>query len=319
MTCITRILVPTDFSANSEEALASAKMLAGRFGASLHLLHAVDEPFTAIAFASEMTSTLPLSLRDEMIHDAEQRITQRLPADQKAWFRGSTEIVCGRPIPAILDAERRLGADLIVIGTHGHTGLAHALLGSVADRVVRTAAAPVLTMRHGLAAGLSRILVPTDFSDTADDALDEAFLFADRFNAVLHLLHVVDDPFVTEGLPAARYADDAPEFRLAILRDAQRRLAHRAQAGPAGVPPVQIQVDVRFGHGAKAIAEYAAEQAIDLIVMGTHGRTGMAHLLLGSVAERLLRTAPCPVLTVRHPRVRHQARELAFDLAHIPA
>jgi nucleotide-binding universal stress UspA family protein len=147
MTCITRILVPTDFSANSEEALASAKMLAGRFGASLHLLHAVDEPFTAIAFASEMTSTLPLSLRDEMIHDAEQRITQRLPADQKAWFRGSTEIVCGRPIPAILDAERRLGADLIVIGTHGRRGLSRLVMGSDAEGVVREASVPVVLVR----------------------------------------------------------------------------------------------------------------------------------------------------------------------------
>ena len=123
MTGITRILVPTDFSTASDEAVASAKMLAGRFGASLHLVHAFDEPFTAIAFASELTSALPLPLRDELIRDSARRLEQQLPADQKVYFRGTTEIVSGRPAPTILKAAERLGADLIVMGSHGRTCL----------------------------------------------------------------------------------------------------------------------------------------------------------------------------------------------------
>jgi nucleotide-binding universal stress UspA family protein len=85
------------------------------------------------------------------------------------------------------------------------------------------------------------------------------------------------------------------------------------------MPPVPVQIDVRFGRPAQTIASYCAERDIDLIVMGTHGRSCFAHLLLGSVAERLLRCAPCPVLTVRHPEARKTATELVYDVAHIPA
>ena len=82
---------------------------------------------------------------------------------------------------------------------------------------------------------------------------------------------------------------------------------------------MRIDSEVLFGHGARTIAEYAAERGIDLIVIGTHGRTGFAHLLLGSVAERLVRTAPCPVLTVRHPEERKRKTEFEYDTAHLPA
>ena len=145
---------------------------------------------------------------------------------------------------------------------------------------------------------ISRILVPTDFSATADAALDYAYVLAERFGASIELLHVLDDPFVADGMAAEAYISESPVLRSAMLHDAQERLRHRASARE-GIP--HIETEVLFGHGARTIAEYAAERGADLIVMGTHGRTGFAHLLLGSVAERLVRTSPCPVLTVRHP------------------
>jgi nucleotide-binding universal stress UspA family protein len=103
-----------------------------------------------------------------------------------------------------------------------------------------------------------------------------------------------------------------------MLHDAQERLRHRAAREGR---QASIETEVLFGHGARTIAEYAAERGVDLIVMGTHGRTGFAHLLLGSVAERLVRTAPCPVLTVRNPleRQHHRRFELEYDVAHLPA
>ena len=143
---------------------------------------------------------------------------------------------------------------------------------------------------------ITRILVPTDFSATADAALDYAYVLAERFGAPIELLHVLDDPFVADGMAAEAYISEAPVLRSAMLREAQERLRHRATTRE-GV--TQIATEVLFGHGARTIAEYAAERGVDLIVMGTHGRTGFAHLLLGSVAERLVRTAPCPVLTVK--------------------
>jgi universal stress protein A len=163
---------------------------------------------------------------------------------------------------------------------------------------------------------ITSILVPTDFSDTADAALDYAFVIAARFGAAVHLLHVIDDPFVAGGLGAEAYIAEAPVLRSALLNDAQSRLAHRAVPRHAGAT---LDSEVLFGHGAKTIAEYAQERGVNLIVMGTHGRTGVAHLLLGSVAERLVRIAPCPVLTVRHPKARTHCPELVYDVEHLPA
>jgi universal stress protein A len=163
---------------------------------------------------------------------------------------------------------------------------------------------------------ITRILVPTDFSPTADAALDYAFGLAERFGASLQLLHVLEDPFIYEGISAEAYISEAPLTRAAMLEDARDRLAHRA--GPRQ-PQVPVETEVLFGHGARTIAEYAAERGIDLIVMGTHGRTGIAHVLLGSVAERLVRTAPCPVLTVRHHQAKGHRPALAYDVEHIPA
>jgi universal stress protein A len=163
---------------------------------------------------------------------------------------------------------------------------------------------------------ITRILVPTDFSPTADEALDYAFGLAERFGASLELLHVLDDPFVTDGMSAEAYITEAPMIRTAMLQDAREKLRHRAGSCEAGV---QVETEVLFGHGARTIAEYAAERGADLIVMGTHGRTGFAHLLVGSVAERLVRTAPCPVLTVRHPKAKKHREELVYDVDHLPA
>ena len=163
---------------------------------------------------------------------------------------------------------------------------------------------------------ITRILVPTDFSATADAALDYAYVLAERFGASIELLHVLDDPFVADGMAAEAYISEAPVLRSAMLREAQERLRHRVTPRE-GV--THIDTEVLFGHGARTIAEYAAERGVDLIVMGTHGRTGFAHLLLGSVAERLVRTAPCPVLTVRHPEAKGYRTELVYDVDHLPA
>jgi nucleotide-binding universal stress UspA family protein len=147
--------------------------------------------------------------------------------------------------------------------------------------------------------------------------MEYAFVVAERFGASVSLLHVLDDPFVMDGLSAEAYITEAPVLRTAMLNEAREKLAHRKTGGESGA--CQVETEVLFGHGARTIAEYAADRGINLIVMGTHGRTGFAHLLLGSVAERLVRTAPCPVLTVRHRDARRLGSDLVYDVEHLPA
>jgi len=140
-----------------------------------------------------------------------------------------------------------------------------------------------------------RILIPTDFSHTSDAALDYGCELARRFGAQLYLLHVIEEtPLGGNG--GESWLANVPGIRDRLVRDAQQRLAHRLTELAASVA---VQGEVIFGRPAETIVDYAAEQHVDVIVMGTHGRTGVAHLLLGSVAEKVMRLTPCPVLTVR--------------------
>ena len=143
----------------------------------------------------------------------------------------------------------------------------------------------------------TRILVPTDFSPTADAALEHARALARAFGAELHLVHVFEDPLLTGAVTAEAYVPAAPEVRAALMQEARERLAHRVRAGDADA--LKTTTEIITGSPATAIVDHAASAGASLIVMGTHGRGGVAHLLLGSVAERVVRAAPCPVLTVR--------------------
>lgn len=166
---------------------------------------------------------------------------------------------------------------------------------------------------------ITRILVPTDFSTTSDAALDFAKPIARTFGASLHLLHVFEDPILSGGFPEA-YAPMPPDTRAALIDDANSELTRRVSDEER--TRFNATTTVVSGFAALAIVEYAQEHDIDLIVMGTHGRTGVAHLLVGSVAERVVRLAPCPVLTVRADKrfvKQPQRADLPEKAAQLPA
>jgi universal stress protein A len=144
---------------------------------------------------------------------------------------------------------------------------------------------------------ITNILVPVDFSPHAEHAFTYAATLAERFGAKLALLYVVDDSFATGGWSSEIYVPNVPELMENLIADADRRLATlKASAAALGLT---AETAVIRGRPAHAIVEHAQNGGFDLIVMGTHGRTGMSHVVMGSVAERVLRKAPCPVLTVR--------------------
>jgi glycine betaine transporter len=144
---------------------------------------------------------------------------------------------------------------------------------------------------------ISRILVPVDFSAYSERALEYAIALAGRLGASLHLLHVVEDPIATGVWGGETVLPNLTELREELVDGAERQLVtYREAAERAGVPVVST---AQVGLPAISIVDHATSLGVDLIVMGTHGRTGMAHLVMGSVAERVLRQAPCPVLTIR--------------------
>jgi nucleotide-binding universal stress UspA family protein len=145
--------------------------------------------------------------------------------------------------------------------------------------------------------GIQRILVPTDFSPASDIALQYAMDMAGHLGARIHLVHVVDDASFAIAYPDGVYVPDVPELREQLVKEAtdelQKPVTRCAAAG------IMTTSEVLVGTPSKAIVQAAASQGSDLIVIGTHGRGALAHFILGSVAERVVRTAQCPVLTVR--------------------
>jgi universal stress protein A len=161
--------------------------------------------------------------------------------------------------------------------------------------------------------GVARILVATDFSETSALALDYARAMAGRFRASIHLLHVLDEPPTLPTLGSDMFAADVTAF-CATRHERARQHLQRLLTVEEGARFAATGA-VRTGRAADTICDVAIERGADLIVMGTHGRSGVAHLLLGSVAEKVVRLAPCAVLTVR-PDIAGSATTRGASLAH---
>jgi nucleotide-binding universal stress UspA family protein len=158
----------------------------------------------------------------------------------------------------------------------------------------------------------ARILVPVDFSPTSESAIEHAQELAARFDACIELLHIVEDPIASGAWELDASYLTIPELLDRFVEDAERRLGEvRSQLMDAGIT---VETHVVTGTPARGIVHVAQEDGCDLIVMGTHGRTGLSHMLMGSVAERVIRTAVCPVLTVRHrPSTSVEAKAVAIE------
>jgi universal stress protein A len=144
---------------------------------------------------------------------------------------------------------------------------------------------------------IHRILVPLDFSPASDRALAYAVALSTEFGAPLYLLHVIEDRLITGPWPSEVYLGELPKLREDLVKDAERRMRQCLESLAAD--GITATGEVLIGGPSHVIIEQAAEVNADLLVMGTHGRTGITHLLIGSVAERVIRHAPCPVFVVR--------------------
>ncbi len=212
----------------------------------------------------------------------------------------------GDPVGEILAYVEEAHSDLIAMTTHGRSGWKRWVLGSVAQTVLRRTSVPVLLVRApealpgyratgDMTMEMHHILAPTDFSEFSKKAIDYAFGLAQQFGAKLSLLHVIEMP----AFPVEGFVPPGPGATLLEDLERQARLDLAGLLPEAKAAKVEVVRLVVMGKPYREIVETAAAENVDLIVMATHGRTGLSHLLIGSVAERVVRTAPCPVLTLR--------------------
>lgn len=293
------ILFPTDFSRCADQALAHAVYLAEKYQAALHLLHVVtlfeDQPGILSNELAE-TETLVKKLEEKAESELQNVANTHRSDDMEIIIKQKRAISAA---PAILEYGSSNGIDLIVMGTQGRRGIGHLLLGSAAEEVVRLAECPVFTIRESEEVKpiklFERILVPLDFSDHSKKALTYAKDIADSYEANLQLLHVIEDTIH----PAYSLSGKSSIFDLVpgIEEDCRRRIEKLIQE--TGISKENTEVIVKGGQAAHDIIKFAKDNSSNLVVIATHGLTGIEHLLLGSVTEKVVRMAHCPVFTVK--------------------
>lgn len=278
------ILHPTDFSPSARRALAEGVRLAVSHGAALHLFHAV------LLHAEDPAVEQP-GLEGELAEA--RRLAEGLAAPGQAPLQVTASTARGvSAFEAVMGEIDRLRPDLLVLGTHGRSVFARLLMGSDAEKLLRHAPCSVLTVRADapLAPGTARrVLVPVDYSASSRQAFDVARALAAETGAALTLLYVV------EPLPAMYYAAEiTSRFQLDSELEARARQSLEAWAGVA-----VDRVVVAEGPIAGEIERVADEEQADFIVMGSRGHSELAHILVGSVTEKVCRFATRPVLVVR--------------------
>lgn len=283
-----KILVPLDGSDLAERVLLSAVRFAEGMGATLILLTVVSplprrdgsDPVTQTVQSYAYEAGLYLKGVRSRLHPTTVEI--------------ETAVITGSPANTIISYARQHNVSLILMSTHGRSGLTRWTFGRVAEKVLRRAPCPTIILRSRqeiVPAAIKRILVPLDGSPLAEQVLGPTRRIAAALDAELLLLHVIEPtPFSGIGEDLAKTAGQATEEQ-AYLETAQARLA---SAG------LKVQAELRHGSAADTIIDYAEEQAVDLIVLSNVGSSGLQLWVFGSIAERVMKGANCATMLFRH-------------------
>lgn len=289
MLTIRRVLFPTDFSEAAARAFPQAAFLADWHDAELHIVNVTEgreEPADALPVEPETLSEWFRESGTDAGPDWDA-----LPVVQKQ--------VSGEPAERLVSYVEDRDIDLVVMGTHGRRGVRRMLLGSVTEEVIRGADCPVLTVRtdapEAPRTAVRRILVPVDFSEASETAVLHAKEIAQTYGAEIHLLHVIEEVVY----PSAYGVEMPPISSEEVTARLEQSLGNMAREG-IGYEHVQISVTV--GYAPLTILDYVEDNEMDLLVIATHGRSGLDRVLLGSVAERVLRQSPIPVFVVKPDR-----------------
>ena len=290
-----KILVPVDFSDCSNKALEYAILFGEKYGAALTLFHVVA------LFQEDVGETERMQELEEIVKRQEEKIRKQMSGSkEKVTARGvSVNTVIQRginPADTILEFLDEQDFDLVIMGTHGRTGLKHVLQGSVAEKVVRLSPVPVLTIHREVQKyDFNDIVVPIDFSAHSLKAVEYATDLAQTFNSRLYFLHVIEQ----EIHPSFYAAGVTSIFE--IDHDLKERVVQNMQEFVEDFLDESMTTEyvVREGKAHREIVEFAKEKGMDLIVIATHGLSGLEYLLLGSTTEKVVRWATCPVFTVK--------------------
>jgi nucleotide-binding universal stress UspA family protein len=285
------VLLPFDGSDGAAETLHHAAEIAHWADATIRVLYVADTNRDSVTVVEGQTVDVLEREGRDIVEEAAKTL-ETLGVSYR------TDVLQGNPAPTIVEYADEYDQDLIVMPTHGREGLSRYLAGSVSEKVVRLSSVPVLSVRmqpdETLTFPYETVLVPTDGSDAATRAADHLLEFAAALDATVHVLSVVDDSAL------------GPDVRSAVAGAASEQAATEAvdtivsAAETHGVTDVVRHVE--HGRPAEVILDCIETNGVHAVGMGTTGRRGTDRILLGSVAEKTVRSAPVPVMTVAKPR-----------------
>ena len=298
MLTIDRVLFPTDFSEGAERAFPQAAHLADWHDAELHVLNVTGRHRHDFEETKEQFPIPEETLQDWLGRPSTSASGAHWPDVASLPIR-QAQVEATDPAARILAYAEDEDIDLIVMGTHGRRGVNRMLFGSVTEEVVRRSPCPTFTVRTDADVApnraVRRVLAPVDFSDASEGAVQHAREIALTYGAEIDLLHVVEEPVY----PSA-YGFEPAGFPTAdVLDNVEKQLGDMAREE---IGYEHVMIEARTGDPASEILNYTEDNEIDLIVIATHGRTGLDRMLIGSVAERVLRRAPTPVFVVKPDR-----------------
>lgn len=288
------LLIPTDGSEPAANAARQGFALADALDTSVHILSVAD---SSIATGTGYSGDSP-RIRKRLREKASKRAASLCDEAAERGLDATAVTREGIPAKEIIDYASENEVDAIVIGTSGRSGLARAVIGSVADKVVRTASVPVVTVTPRAAEKAASekqfdsVLLPTDGSEQAEQAAIWGIALANQLGATVHLISVVDRA-KTGGLESLFDGEDAEEL---LERAAEHLSSINDEARDRNIDVVTVTTE---GSPAKEIVAYADDEDIDVIAMGTAGRGGFKRAVLGSVTDEVIRKANVPVLTSR--------------------
>ena len=279
-----KILVATDFSERSDRALRRATLLARQFGASIALIHVVDDD------------------QPRRIVDSERDEAEQLLRQMAAMLRDVDGVACearvilASPFAGIVKAVEDLAPDLLVIGPHRRQVLRDVFVGTTAERAIRSAGCPVLMVNAPPAGHYRHVMQTTDLSDGSRDALQRFSALRIGEDARNTLLYIFDAPALRLVMSHSMPKDDQEHYLAGEKKDASRDLS--GFLGKAKLGSVVPMVRYEASTAQHEILKAAQAEKADLIVLSTQGRTGLGKLLLGSVAEQVLRSSTVDVLAI---------------------
>jgi nucleotide-binding universal stress UspA family protein len=285
------ILVPVDFSTFSQSTVDYAVFIAEKYNAEITLFHAV------VLFREDVDDEEHLEAMEKVIRKKEKDRGKKLKAHcadaAKCGVTVHHDMVRGfSASDVILEYIDKHDFDMVIMGTHGHTGLKKWVYGSTAERIVRLSPIPVLTLHQDLKRRtLKSVLIPVDFSDYSKSAVQFGIRMARDFQARCIFLHAVEQDAhpAFYAISTGSIFEENPDLPKRIKKNMIQF---------TGVPESEADYVIVEDKAHKAIKRFAEEKDTDLIIMATRGLSGLEHFLLGSTAERVVAIAPCPVLTV---------------------